>query len=831
MSLVLYSVEGDRKAIPFGLGALNVITGQSKTGKSMLVRLIDYCLGRATVPTSAGRVEEALSWVGAVWQFEDQTRVFVGRPIPAGYRAENTEVMLSVGDDTLVPPDFANLQANTNTRQMRYELGARIGISENRLEAPVGSARTPLRTHLGHAALLCLQNQDEISSATRIFHRSGERGIDDALRDTIPYFLGAVPADQALLKAMLRQEQRRLRRAEQNLREAQDGSRNINEDLLLLLGEAVEAGLAVRPENARELDRQQLVNLLHSASRQNPPSEPPADATVRQDARRAELAELAIADDELDQLIAQRSLLLDESEGGGAYEDALEVQFGRLASLGLIRSLSEGVESTDDSADGTSDKVVDNGHEECPVCGQHSGDEDATSAQLRIALEQVSARLSNFRSTSPARSEALDALNLQITEAQARVRRARAAIDATLGADATVGRDAVRRRDFTRGRIDAILSRAPEAEDSHIAELQERVSLAEQSVSDLQARLSDDAERERLNSRLIGVGRDLTNYAQTLELEHSGRDVRIDLSRLTVIADVNDSPVPLHRIGSAENWIGYHIAAHLALHQTFIRHGRPVPRILVIDQPSQGHYPSEVAKRTGVAGNDADEIAVRRLYDLMNKFVDANDGKFQVIAVDHADIDLDWFQQAVVAKWRGKGNALVPEEWLPEELVVPNDEPDDEVDEEGWEVSAPTAEELVGQLMTDLLSELVNEPLHAYGISLPVGAPPLQDARISELTVQENSLLIDLVDEHDGDTLANATMVAVVVLTGELTQSEATAADELGEILRESGVESDTDVTVTLVGTHNLEIEAGVLFNEATQLCQLQQVTYRRWSS
>lgn len=244
------------------------------------------------------------------------------------------------------------------------------------------------------------------------------------------------------------------------------------------------------------------------------------------------------------------------------------------------------------------------------------------------------------------------------------VRKARTALEVTFGADASVGRQASRRQDYTRGRIDAIVARAPVTEDEHLDSLRERVSLAQQAVEELQTQLSDDTLREQLNSKLLAVGRDLTEYARRLDLEHSGQDVRIDLARLTVIADVDDSPVPLHRIGSAENWIGYHIASHLALHQSFIRHERPVPRMLVIDQPSQGHYPSDVAKRTGHAETDADELAVHRLYELMNDFTNTNNGFFQIIAVDHADLDVQWFQNAVVEDWRGQGNALIPDEWL-----------------------------------------------------------------------------------------------------------------------------------------------------------------------
>jgi hypothetical protein len=45
------------------------------------------------------------------------------------------------------------------------------------------------------------------------------------------------------------------------------------------------------------------------------------------------------------------------------------------------------------------------------------------------------------------------------------------------------------------------------------------------------------------------------------------------------------------RIGSGENWVGYHPAAHLALHKFFTRHDRPVPRVLMLDQPTQVFTP------------------------------------------------------------------------------------------------------------------------------------------------------------------------------------------------------------------------------------------------
>jgi hypothetical protein len=666
VSVCLYSTQGELETIDFNPGRLNIVTGVSRTGKSVLVKIIDYCLGRSDIPTSAGNVEKALSWVGALWQFDDGGRAFVGRPLPQGQK-KNEQALLTIGDSTLQPPTLP-LEPNMNTKTMRLALGARIGIDESQIDPPPGSLRNTLRTHLGHAAFLCIQNQDEISSSTRIFHRSGERGVDDALRDTIPYFLGAVPPDQALQKALLRQEQRRLQRLERELRDAVEAGLTIDSELLALHSEAVEAGLAepLEPE-APSPSRGELITLLHRASRDA--SLVPADTApaLTQDSERRVRNELELAEDDLDQLLQQRLLLLDESEGSSDYEDALDVQVGRLTSLDLLPLASE--EPSRDSEDIGRDENTENlpapavmAH--CPICGRES--DDPTSREMRASLEKLKSQLANIRGASPAKSEALDDINRRIAAAQGRVRQARQSVDSAFAATSAVGRDSARRQDFTRGRIDALIARAPEADESHAARIRERIAVTEDAIEELQLHLSDDSARERLTTRLNGVGRNLTKYAQELRLEHSDKDVRIDLAELTVVAEVDDDPVPLYRIGSAENWIGYHVTSHLALHQSFIRHDRPVPRFLVLDQPSQGHYPSEMDRQEGTT-MDADDLAVRNLFKKMHDFVTENNGNFQVIAVDHADFDELWFRSSIVKNWRDQSNGpvgLIPSKWI-----------------------------------------------------------------------------------------------------------------------------------------------------------------------
>ncbi|MFF1681539.1 DUF3732 domain-containing protein [Streptomyces sp. NPDC058256] len=57
-------------------------------------------------------------------------------------------------------------------------------------------------------------------------------------------------------------------------------------------------------------------------------------------------------------------------------------------------------------------------------------------------------------------------------------------------------------------------------------------------------------------------------------------------------------------MGSAKNWIGYHLVAHLALHTYFLRERRPVPRFLMLDQPTQAFFPEKI--RDAATVEDAD---------------------------------------------------------------------------------------------------------------------------------------------------------------------------------------------------------------------------------
>jgi hypothetical protein len=179
------------------------------------------------------------------------------------------------------------------------------------------------------------------------------------------------------------------------------------------------------------------------------------------------------------------------------------------------------------------------------------------------------------------------------------------------------------------------------------------VATKTRAVEELAESLDVDTVRSRTTSLLRNVSRQMTTWAQELDLEHAEDGVQIDLDRLTIVADTPGAPAYMDRgeIGSGMNWVGYHLTAYLALQRFFI-------------EPSQAFFP-----RDRESGGDLDELTdtdrenTRRLYELTFQVIQQLGGQLQVIALDHADFDDDWFADSVVQRWRG-GKALIPQQWL-----------------------------------------------------------------------------------------------------------------------------------------------------------------------
>jgi hypothetical protein len=661
LGLALYRQGGrDRRDVRFTPGELNIVTGESKTGKSALLTITEFCLGRDDYLAPAGPIADHVAWYGSLWQLTDDPggpRAFVGRPAPPKGQQSTELAMLEFGGATMDLFDFDALVVNADSASVRRQLGRRIGIDENIIEPRGGGVgQTPFEAHLGHAAWLCLQDQGEIANQNLLFHRQAEWAVAQHLKDTIPYFLGAVPVDAAAKKAALRDANRAQRRAEAALKAAEEEAQAVQANLRGLLREAYAAGLTDEHDLTESA---QIIGALHAAARDPrdggrgesaSASQGSEDSLELQDRRRSLLRQRSELRSQLGSVMDDRSLLLDRAESERDFAGAVELHAGRLTSLDLLPAAAEDAESSNSA---------------CPVCGSDLDVPDPTVSALTERLQTLRTELTLLGAAPESRRQVLIALETAADRFRQELAAVEAAVAALDSADQTARaqREADAARNYTRGRIAALLGVITESTGGSLERIRRNLDSANDRVAQLLSELNPDEDREQLLSRLNVIGHTMTDLARRLELEHVENGVRLDLANLTVVTDTSAGPLPLQRIGSAANWIGYHLATHLALHQYFVENDRPVPRFLMIDQPTQAFYPSDTAKNDGLVA-DADHAAVLAMFTVMRDVVELLAPRMQIIVSDHADlVDEAWFQDAVKHRWRG-GICLIPTEWL-----------------------------------------------------------------------------------------------------------------------------------------------------------------------
>lgn len=168
------------------------------------------------------------------------------------------------------------------------------------------------------------------------------------------------------------------------------------------------------------------------------------------------------------------------------------------------------------------------------------------------------------------------------------------------------------------GRIGAFLDAVRPSESE--PDLTPMIETAKRRVETLEAAVDADDVAQRLDTYLNLISKQMSAFAESLDLEHSGSELRLDIKKLTVVADTLDGPLPLNRMGSGENWVGYHVLTYLALHWWFRKRNRPVPATLILDQLSQAHYPAERDQKGSLdPRDDKDRHAVQALFELMHR--------------------------------------------------------------------------------------------------------------------------------------------------------------------------------------------------------------------
>ena len=635
--LVLYSRRGEIRELPFNLGGLSVLTGASKTGKSAIIDIVDYCTGRSECNVADGVIRKYVGWYAILFQLRE-TQIFVARRNPDVGEKTSSDVYVARAGHIDVPQEAA-LFKNTTVAAVEKLFGAAIGISENE-HRPPAQTREPLEANFRHALLFSFQDQNDIDSKQRLFHRQGEDFVGQAIRDTLPYFLGAVDEDRLLKQAQLDQAARSLRQLERQLREAEAIDSSTYPRARALFDEAKQVGLI--DERVAPLSYEIVFAALQGVARGDRMRDDlvVGDGEEALAALRAERQSLRYETERVNAEIRSTRLFTSETSG---YEREAKEQRARLSAIGLVKE--DGANSS-----------------HCPLCDTQLAVSPPTVTQIALSLRDLNGQLEAVEAENPRLQLRLAALQSEEGELENKLRENQQLIAARMRENEIlqVQQDTFILRARTIGKVVQYVETARNVDAG--SSLKNAIEVARARVAALEAELDIENVREKISGYLNIIGHYMTEYSASLDLEHVGSQLRLDIRNLTVVADTLDGPVPLYRMGSGENWVGYHVLAHLALHKWFRQKNRPVPAFVIFDQPSQAHYPPEKDAEGSLSVlNDEDQLAVHKLFKLIADAAAELSPNLQIIVMDHADLKVDWFESAVVERWRGK--KLIPETW------------------------------------------------------------------------------------------------------------------------------------------------------------------------
>ena len=639
--LTLYGRGTDQiRTLEFRLGRLNIVTGDSRTGKTSIWTIVDYCLGSSGYPVRAGVVRDYVA-VFAVTLVDGDRQLFVARPAPERGTTPASRLCLLFQERGSGPPAREALSFTFTQDAARNVLSEFCGIDRSvRIPGSNGNLMSP---SIRHALFFCIQAQNEVANPGHLFHEQGQEWRPQAIRDVFPYFLGAVDPQQAVQRAHLRQARSELRNAERRWAERETAA-PASGQARALVREAID--VALLPERSVDtLTLDEALQLLNQAFASAPQDHPDVqtdsnDPIASLDSQREELRLL------YRQSRARLADLRQSLAEGSDYLTHAADQRERLASLDLLRVTEDG------------------SNQRCPICGSEVSSANDVMAAIRDDLAHLDSNVAFVTDDTPQIRAMIvreEENRSNLRQALGRNRDEREALDAGLRATASLRGDALRAA-AVRGRISLFLENAARFQITTLGtdtrpELRTR-------IEELEATLGDDAQADRVNSSVSLINHKISLKARRLELEHSNDPIRLDTRPLTVVADTHAGPVPLGEMGGGENWLGYHLATLLSLHEWFAEHHRPVPRVLVLDQPSQVYFPSDYEDTELEPEREADRISLLRAYQVIADTINNMEGGLQVIVMEHADLGDEVFRSAVVERWRRGQGALVPREWI-----------------------------------------------------------------------------------------------------------------------------------------------------------------------
>lgn len=632
------------------LGTVNVITGSSKTGKSAVIPIIDYCLGSDQCSIPVSTIRDACSWFGVVVS-TDEGDLLLARREP-GSQLSTGDMFVMEGTSIELPQTIGDKNDTVDSVKRRLDrLAGLSNLSFDPKDAPKAFKSRPAFRDL---VAFMFQPQNVVANPDVLFYKADTFKHREKLKTIFPYVLGSMTPELLAKKWEEDRVEAELRQKERELQATLQATERWKAELQTWASSALDVGLVTNDEYEDASGEAELVSLLKlAASRTSQQAELTEKAVEKSSREAAELdrEEAAISSDlagvrtRMERIQRLRASVDD-------YTGALSKQRDRLS---LSRWLRERV-----SHDAR-----------CPICG---GKTEAVSNELDClcdALAEIEASSRQLSAVPAVFDKELIEVRQGVRELTERLQATRIQRRALEARSDELARARLKSSEVDRflGRLEQALTMFEHMESDTAA--REEVECLRAELAELREALSASGYRRRTKDALGRVSMFMSRVLPALDAERPNDPVELSIEDLTLRVKASSGRKDsLWEIGSGANWLAYHVALTLALQRLFMQQSdSPVPGLLAFDQPSQVYFPRKLARAFSAQENqhleDEDLLAVRKVFEALGAAVDEAAGQLQVLVLDHAGSEVwgELPEVVLVEEWR-HDKALVPNEWL-----------------------------------------------------------------------------------------------------------------------------------------------------------------------
>lgn len=609
------------REVKFKPGLLNVITGASRTGKSAIIPIIDYCLASSDCFIPIDTIRDYAKWYGVVFTTETE-EVLIARGVPVGNKVSN-DFYLQRSKTISIPPTISS--PNEKLEGIKNILNTISSVPYFSLEGNL--ERQGYQARLGFRDLMALvfQSQDIVANQNILFYKTHAHEHRERLRNWFPFILGAENIETLKARQRLQEVDQKLQQLKREYDKIKSHSSQWVSNMQGHLKIAAEYGILDR-ELLHEATSEELVNAAKEVINNLPDYSNSKSADLKSSSN-----ELAIAEDEEERLSNEIGLIKKRltdlkrlKSGFTDYGNTMKKRVDRLQISQWLLNIS-------------------NQKTECPLCSSTEHPFSTTEIEkiskafnkYELESKKVQEIPTSFSREEERLSSELDKLLSKYKEHQSRY-------DLLISKDKKAQEEFHKRKNLYLflGHLKASLETFESINDE--GDFKKEIDELQSEYDTLIKLVDRSGVKKRIETSLNIIQQNILSHLQTLDVDSKYREIPPKL----VIEDLNISILSsdsnwhyLAEIGSASNWVSFHLGLLCGLQEFFTNQKfSHVPSFVIFDQPSQVYFPKVRHNvndpEEDIKYDDEDVIAVQQIFRTVSNSIINRNGSWQGIILD-----------------------------------------------------------------------------------------------------------------------------------------------------------------------------------------------------